>query len=682
MNKQIGNGSKRGLIRNLFFSSVILSAIDKFTAYIYSLFSKGFFGYIFTGYKHDASSVLKNRISQSKFSGHTAELRYGISRIIERSIIYNLVLRLSVYLKNCRVKVYGVFFLSFGAYNIIVSLFSAIVRNSIDSILANRSIIFSLIIVFACIPLLFSRRTLTDALLNSYIGRLLLRIIGFFDIKVTTDSQYGYSSIAFILGVIVAVLTHSYSPVYVIFAIAAVIWAYLVLVRPEIGVLTLFFAMPFLPTMVLAGVVIYTFISWCIKLIRGKRVVKFETVDISVMAFMAILFSGGIISLSPLSLKPALLMVCLLIGYFLTVQLIRSREWLIRCSVSAVISATLVSLYGIFTYYSGAGYYSRAWLDNTMFNGISNRAVSTLENPNMLGEYLILLIPIAVVMIIGKNEGLRKIPALFCTGIMCACLLLTWSRGAWLALIVSLVCLVFMWHYRSIWLVIAGAVSIPFLPYILPASIISRFSSIGNMSDSSTSYRVYIWRASVNMIKDNWLAGIGIGENAWSRMYPLYSFMGIEAAPHSHNLFIQIWLELGIFGILAFLVFIFILLKSAFSLFSRLSSTSSLVTPELSEKMLYNNIDSGRGKSESLALSKRQIRLSVIGPLTGIISVLVQGMTDYSWYNYRLYLMFWLVAGLVVAYIRNGNTFIRTYISSYDASNSVKTTNKRKDYRK
>ena len=34
----------------------------------------------------------------------------------------------------------------------------------------------------------------------------------------------------------------------------------------------------------------------------------------------------------------------------------------------------------------------------------------------------------------------------------------------------------------------------------------------------------------------------------------------------------------------------------------------------------------------------------------GIFGVLVQGMTDYVWYNYRVFLMFWLIIGLCCSY--------------------------------
>jgi hypothetical protein len=35
--------------------------------------------------------------------------------------------------------------------------------------------------------------------------------------------------------------------------------------------------------------------------------------------------------------------------------------------------------------------------------------------------------------------------------------------------------------------------------------------------------------------------------------------------------------------------------------------------------------------------------------LCGIFAFLVQGLTDYAWYNYRVYLFFWVMLGLAMA---------------------------------
>ena len=135
------------------------------------------------------------------------------------------------------------------------------------------------------------------------------------------------------------------------------------------------------------------------------------------------------------------------------------------------------------------------------------------------------------------------------------------------------------------------------------------------------------------MLRDNFFSGIGVGEAAWYELYPDYSLSGIEAAPHSHNLFIQIALEQGIFGLVVFFIILFLLIRTSFNLFARMAKKSDSVT----EVSRYNT------------------RLAVAGPLCGLAGVLLQGLTDYSWYNYRVYLMFWLVLGLIPALIKNAD---------------------------
>ncbi len=57
-----------------------------------------------------------------------------------------------------------------------------------------------------------------------------------------------------------------------------------------------------------------------------------------------------------------------------------------------VFIGALVALYGLYQYVFGAGD-SGSWVDEDMFSSISTRVYSTLQNPNVLSEYLLLIIP-------------------------------------------------------------------------------------------------------------------------------------------------------------------------------------------------------------------------------------------------------------------------------------------------
>lgn len=655
--------SVRGFFLSLFRGSLILTALDHLSHTIYRSFANGFFGWLFTGYPTGATSAFGDWCRRNPIGRFFAAFRRAFNRSVEDSLCVLLVEGIMRRFLRCRVRVFGVFTVSFGAYTACASLVRILLRDGVVSLSDSPELYFALLVVIVSIPLLISKVTLADALCTSYIGRALLSILGYRPEQVMLAAEglvVSRMNVAFVCGLVLGIFTYSLSPVLLLAGLCALLFAYLILCKPEIGVMALCFTMPFLPTMLLAALVIYVFLCCMLKVIRGKRVIRVEAVDVMVAAFAVVLLCGGVVSFSSASLKPALLFVCLLAAYFETVWLMREREWVVRCAVASVISATLVSLYGILQYVTGSSVMAEAWVDSEMFTSISGRAISTLENPNMLGEYLILLIPLAVGMFVGYGEGMRRIPALFCLGCMGVCLLMTWSRGAWLGLIAAALLFLFIWHRRAVWLIFAGIASIPILPYILPASIIGRFTSIGNLGDSSTSYRMYIWRASCEMIRDYGWTGIGIGEGAWGKVYPMYAYLGVETAPHSHNLFMQIWIETGIGGLLIFVAVLFLLLQSVFTLYRRLYTAREVNCPGT---MRDTAGDSTAERNRQDARNRSQIRIFTASLVCGIFAVLVQGMTDYAWYNYRVYLMFWLIVGLTSASVRSADTYINNTVT-------------------
>ncbi len=657
--KTTREGKKENFLLAWIRSSVILQMLDRLSGKIYRSFSTGFFGWLFTGYDHEDKSVLTSRIAECRVWRWLRSVCRFVSRQIEESMILHLFRQGIRGLLRCRMRTFGFGIIAFGIYTAAFQLIQVMLREDNISIPDHPELLFALGVICFAVPLLLSKATFCESLCTTFSGSRILEVLGWEtdQVKVIcTEEPLNRMGTAFIVGILCGLLTFWVAPWWIIASIVLLLGAYLILCKPEIGVLALFFGMPFLPTMVLAGLVIYVFLCFFIKLIRGKRTIHAEPLDIMTAAFAVILFLGGTISLSPGSLKPALLFVCLLMGYFETVWLLRERKWLIRCSVAGVLSATLTSLYGIFQYLTGTSLMAEAWVDSEMFASIGGRAVGTLENPNMFGEYLVLMIPLAVVMLVGHGEGLRRVQAFLCLGIMGVCLILTWSRGAWLGLIFAAVLFLFIWHKRSMWLVFAGIAAIPLLPYVLPESIIQRFTSIGNLSDSSTSYRVYIWRAACDMIRDMGMTGIGIGEEAWFRVYPMYAYLGVEAAPHSHNLFLQIWLEMGICGLLVFIAILFFLCQSLFTLCRDLRDCGKVSLLELRDR--EKGSLSGSDFNRMTRRTRTQLRITCAAPLAGVFAVLVQGMTDYSWYNYRVYLMFWLMVGLTSAFIRNGRSMM------------------------
>ena len=587
-------------------SSFFIYHLTRFSAFIYRLILSSVFGTVMTSYDRlseaFSSSLIVTKIrSLSGNRGGTSikKAKQSVAKSYESSFLLSKLRRLSHSLLLTHVNTLGLFLFSFGFYIVIIQLLKKYTFNVTD--LNPLSLVAGVIIMSIAVFMFFSKKNLAGAIYESRILRFLLfdflglRVI---DIAEASDveSRRGFN-IPFILGMIFGVLSIFIEPIYIVCALGLLLMAAVVMSSPEAGVLLIFLALPFLSTMTLVAVLLLIFLSYILKLICGRRIIKFTLVDFTVAAFLLFLFFGGVFTVDFSSVPKMLVFV------------VR------KCLYSLATSSVIVALYGLYQNFFGTP--STVWQDTAMFSEIKGRVVSTFANPNVLGEYLILIFPIILALMITAKHINERFALLLAAAASCACLVFTWSRGAWLGFAVSLVLFLCLSskHFFT-----AGILMIPLFTAALffgsGTSIVRRFTSIG---DSSTSYRLGIWRGVILMLADVFYFGIGIGEGAFADIYPFYALSGIEAAPHSHNLYLQITVEVGLFALIAFLIFVFTFAQCSLSFCKN-------------------------------AVSKAN-KTICLGIFCGIVAFLIQGLTDYVWYNYRLFLLFWMIAGLGIAHI-------------------------------
>jgi len=607
-------------IKELFRESLFLNAIFNFIDLIYDKLSESFFGGIFTSYDSEVEAAENSLTVNILKKINLKPLKFRVIKGFEHSSILNFIMKQLRKMMLYSVSVYGIFLFSFGLYTTIIYFLSVYAFNLKEMDILN--LIIGIFLMIASFPMLFVKVKISDLMCKSRImSFLLFKVFGARKESIQISGTVIIrNNIAFLLGMIVGLSSYFLAPEYILLGIIALVGIFTFIMIPEFGIVTVIFVVPFVPTMFLAGLIIFVTICYFLKLIRGKRTLKFEIIDVSIFIFLLLTILGGIFSVSrETSIRPALLYSCFILGYFLVVNLIRTSEWVKRCIVSLTFSAFIVALYGIYENFFGM--VEQTWQDEELFEDIRGRVVSTFENPNVLAEYLIMILPLMIAIFLFSKKINQKLVFLMMTGVSGLCLIFTWSRGAWLGFLIGMLLFLLIYHRKSMILLLGGLISLPLLPVVLPQNIIDRFLSIGNIQDTSTSYRVNIWRAVIEMIKDNFSSGIGIGEGAFTVVYPKYSLAGIESAPHSHNLFLQIIVEIGIFGLIIFLAAMIIYMQNNFSLYKKLGDNIKYTETKL---------------------------LSAAG-FCGIVSVLIQGMTDYIWYNYRVFFVFWLVVALTIA---------------------------------
>lgn len=389
---------------------------------------------------------------------------------------------------------------------------------------------------------------------------------------------------------------------------AGILAVLLVLWRFEIGVYMAAGFAALIPTTPLLLIISLTLVSFIFKWILGKTgKYKATPIDALVIMFFTILiYSTGTSYFIKDSVSVLAIHSLFIALYFVITRTVNTKHKLYILVLLLIISAALVSLYGVYQYYTGT-VSAEAWIDKEMFEDIKTRVGSTFNNPNILGEYLIMAIPLALAMLWYKKKPFYKFIFIGMLALMGICMILTFSRGAWLGLILAVAGFFVIRDKRFLALVLIGLM---IMPFVLPESIISRFTSIGNLQDTSSSYRMSILMGSLRMAKDYWISGVGLGSEAFKAIYPKYS-LAAAYAHHSHNIYIQVLLEMGIAGALVFGLIIIAFIRA----------------------MLAH-----QGKAKDRFLST-----IMIAACTGIAGYLLQGVVENVWYNYRVLLTFWVV---------------------------------------
>ena len=95
-------------------------------------------------------------------------------------------------------------------------------------------------------------------------------------------------------------------------------------------------------------------------------------------------------------------------------------------------------------------------------------------------------------------------------------------------------------------------------------------------SDSSNSFRFNVYHSSLEMFKDNWLLGIGVGNKNFREIYGLYMKTGFDALS-AYNIYLETAVESGIFALIAFLAFIIKLIYDGFKYILTSKNTSGTI---------------------------------------------------------------------------------------------------------
>ncbi len=211
-----------------------------------------------------------------------------------------------------------------------------------------------------------------------------------------------------------------------------------------------------------------------------------------------------------------------------------------------------------------------SFTDLTLNKGMPGRVPGPLGNPNNYAEYIVAFLPFAFAYSLTRKSVDSKALHLVGLCLPAAALLTTYSRSSWIALAAACVLFVVIYNYKTIPYFAAGVIcAIPFIPQ----SVYNRILTIGNTSDSSSAYRITIWTGVFDMLEEYWFTGVGLGPEAFSRVFSSYAIGDTVVARHSHMQFLEMMVEGGVLMFAAYLWLLISVVKRTGALSVRLKAS-------------------------------------------------------------------------------------------------------------
>jgi len=314
---------------------------------------------------------------------------------------------------------------------------------------------------------------------------------------------------------------------------------------------------------------------------------------------------------------------CILLVIVL-VTAVRTEEQLFRILELVALGLLISGLFGLYQRVTGIEA-SSSYTDLSLNASMPGRVYSFFQNPNAYANILVLFTPLMAAMIFVVKT-LRQRLLFAVTSVVClAALVMTYSRGGWLAIAFAVFVLMLMLCPK--WVPLLVIVAVAAVP-LLPANILNRLLTIFVGGDSSISSRNYIYSAVVRLIGKNWLLGVGLGTHALKRGVAYYG-VSLSSFPfgHAHNILLEIWGESGVFAAVAFVMAMFTSFRKG------IQAKKRAATPFL--------------------------RFAIAGGVAGLAGSMLFGLTDCAWVFPRVMALFWALVGILYCGIKLSKSEVR-----------------------
>ncbi len=245
---------------------------------------------------------------------------------------------------------------------------------------------------------------------------------------------------------------------------------------------------------------------------------------------------------------------------------------------------------------------------------VNTPPVVIYNTANAVALYLVPLIAISSAIALHWPGRRERIVAAGFSVVSVICVLLSFSRGGYLAL--AAVALGLALSHRWRWFLIAGGLVVGVILMQIPV-IASRVRTDIDPSNPHNTLvgRFHLWSVTLHMLRDHPLFGAGLSGFS-TTIGPYWNPTNIDRFTYPHNIVLNFWTETGILGVIAFGWILVVGFRHAWVGWRHAS-------PEW--------------------------RVINLGVLLALLAVVVHGLVDVPYWKNDLSLEFWVLLSLVMA---------------------------------
>ena len=373
------------------------------------------------------------------------------------------------------------------------------------------------------------------------------------------------------------------------------------------------------PMSIFMGFLIFAFVAK--KIVKREWLFAKTGISLPLVCFFLITCISVFNSINiPDSVKGGVLrLVNYIFILFAVMEEVRDKKHVGRIIFAVALGLALTSIDGAWQVATGHGFIRKEYIP--VLNIGLVRAISSFKDPNTFGIYLSALAPLIIGVSLYYYRGKEKVFFILLSILSLAGIILTYSRPTLLAIYIVLF---FFGIVRKNKKFVALLIAFTLLaPFITPRSVKNwakevQYNPLRFMCNDD---RIAVYVNSLNMIKSHPV--IGVGTNAFMNSYKYYkqnpeyrnvlTLDGMKA----HSIYLHFAGELGLVGIAIFFWLLFAIFRE--------------------------------GKKIYCALQDHYLKIVSLSLIACLIAFLVNGLTESSLSYSRVALIFWYLAGFLLA---------------------------------